>query len=213
MLFICRKNQKILLKNFKNYSFLKNPFEINDFLKKNENFNIIELKEIAQNYQIDKIHIYKLNNSYEFFFKYLRFQNFSLILICLPAFISYYYNQETKLSEKETKKKKKYIPFLAFSFGILGLSIFFYILSKRLVLSMFYLPKQNIIEIEFLKFFGNKKSIFVKPSEISKVKGNKFKDISFEYKLINIKGYKYLSTNYVGIWNNVNIINIIINNN
>ena len=158
-----------------------NPKEINDLLVKyKKNINSDSYKEIlnvCKTSTQDKIHIFRVNGFTKAFFLVSRYQ---ILAYCLGGALFSFYLMPIKwqkFDEQEsdpmlTKKRKKEIDsgrnkiiFGAISLIVTGGLGFRLTLNmgKRLLKNIYWLPKQNKLELNYFSFFGFEKPIIVDP--------------------------------------------------
>mgnify|MGYP001452990929 CR=1 FL=1 len=121
----------------------------------------------------------------------------------------------TKKEQKEIIKNKQKIiggGIVLLISGILGLSLTL-AMGKRLIKTIYWLPKENKFEINYFSFFGFSKPIKVSPSDIIPIQKPKRFDTTIVWELKNKpEGYQYFSTKGTGAWANKELFEYIVTN-
>ncbi|KAL4507062.1 hypothetical protein ABPG72_001855 [Tetrahymena utriculariae] len=165
----------------------------------------------------DKVFIFKIHGLLHFFFTYCRYSVIALTLATM-AHIGYYYEKKMekyKENNYENRQKRSKINFAtgALVLFTIGGNIISFIMGKRYLKSINYLPKTNQFEFNFYGFICQDKPYKVELNEVFRVQ-RKLLDQTVQFQIQNKNcPHTFFSSKGTGWWSNKKLFEYIVDQN
>ena len=195
----------------------KNSQQINNYLQPLKELTSENLKEIKNILNTEKkIHIFQVFSITKFLFIGTRLQvlvygSGTLAYSFYALYYKYYKIYYHKKTERARIMRIKLISafILVLLSSAFGLSLTFG-LGKRIVKSIFYLPKEEIFEINYFNLMCFDKTVKVPLKNIKKLEKKRRFDSTIQYEILDHPKYKLFSTRGTGLWLNKHLMEIIL---